>query len=108
MLEISNLHVSVDGRQILRGIDLNVAAGEVHAIMGPNGSGKSTLAYVLAGREGYDVTDGSVTFKGEDLLEKEPDERCWSNPRKRPTSLAPSQTMIDGASSASGYLRIVP
>ncbi len=76
MLEISNLHVSVDGRQILRGIDLNLAAGEVHAIMGPNGSGKSTLAYVLAGREGYDVTDGSITFKGEDLLEKEPDERA--------------------------------
>ena len=76
MLEISNLHVSVDGRQILRGIDLNLAAGEVHAIMGPNGSGKSTLAYVLAGREGYDVTDGSITFKGEDLLEKDPDERA--------------------------------
>ena len=76
MLEISNLHVSVDGRKILRGVDFKVGAGEVHAIMGPNGSGKSTLAHVLAGRDGYDVTDGSVTFKGEDLLEKEPDERA--------------------------------
>jgi Fe-S cluster assembly ATP-binding protein len=76
MLEIENLHVSVDGREILRGIDLTLGAGEVHAIMGPNGSGKSTLAYVLAGRAGYDVTAGSIRFKGEDLLAMEADERA--------------------------------
>ena len=76
MLEIENLHVSVDDREILRGIDLTVDKGQVHAIMGPNGSGKSTLAYVLAGRAGYDVTDGSIRFNGEDLLEMEPDERA--------------------------------
>jgi Fe-S cluster assembly ATP-binding protein len=75
-LEIKNLHVSVDDREILRGIDLTLGEGEVHAIMGPNGSGKSTLAYVLAGHDGYDVTQGSVTFKGEDLLAMEPDERA--------------------------------
>ena len=76
MLEIENLHVSIDDREILRGIDLTVDKGQVHAIMGPNGSGKSTLAYVLAGRAGYDVTDGSIRFNGEDLLEMEPDERA--------------------------------
>jgi Fe-S cluster assembly ATP-binding protein len=76
MLEIENLHVSVDDREILRGIDLKVGAGEVHAIMGPNGSGKSTLAYVLAGRDGYDVTQGAIRYKGENLLEMEPDERA--------------------------------
>ena len=76
MLEIKNLHVSVEDREILRGIDLKVGAGEVHAIMGPNGSGKSTLAYVLAGRSGYDVTEGSIRFKGEDLLAMKPDERA--------------------------------
>ena len=64
MLEIKNLHVTVDGKPILKGLDLRVGAGEVHAIMGPNGSGKSTLAYVLAGREGYEVTDGSITLRG--------------------------------------------
>ena len=76
LLEIKNLHVSVDDREILKGIDLTVNAGEVHAIMGPNGSGKSTLAYVLAGRDGYEVTEGSISFKGEDLLEMATDERA--------------------------------
>ena len=76
MLKIDNLHASVDGREILKGLSLGVGAGEVHAIMGPNGSGKSTLAYVLAGREGYDVTAGSVTLDGQNLLEMEPEERA--------------------------------
>jgi len=76
MLEIENLHATVDGREILRGIDLKIDAGEVHAIMGPNGSGKSTLAYVLAGRDGYEVTGGSIHFRGRDLLAMEPDERA--------------------------------
>ena len=75
MLEIDNLRVAVDGKEILKGVSLSVAAGEVHAIMGPNGSGKSTLSYVLAGRDGYEVTGGSIRFKGEDLLEMEPEER---------------------------------
>ena len=76
MLEISNLHATVAGKPILNGISLSVPAGEVHAIMGPNGSGKSTLGYVLAGRPGYEVTDGSVTFSGQDLLALEPFERA--------------------------------
>ncbi|MBI1181433.1 MAG: Fe-S cluster assembly ATPase SufC [Alphaproteobacteria bacterium] len=76
MLEIKNLHANVDGKEILKGIDLTVNPGEVHAIMGPNGSGKSTLAYVLAGRDGYAVTEGSVTFQGKDLLAMEADERA--------------------------------
>jgi len=76
MLEIENLKAGVDGNAILNGVDLDVKAGEVHAIMGPNGSGKSTLANVLAGREDYEVTDGSVTFLGEDLLDMEPNERA--------------------------------
>jgi Fe-S cluster assembly ATP-binding protein len=76
LLEIEDLHASVEDREILKGINLTVGAGEVHAIMGPNGSGKSTLAYVLAGRSGYEVTGGSVRFKGEDLLAMEPDERA--------------------------------
>ena len=73
MLEIKNLHAKVEGREILKGLDLTLPAGEV---MGPNGSGKSTLAYVLAGKEEYEVTDGSITWKGEDLLEMDPSERA--------------------------------
>jgi Fe-S cluster assembly ATP-binding protein len=76
MLEITNLHASVEGREILRGIDLVVKTGEVHAIMGPNGSGKSTLAQVLAGHPAYTVTEGSVRYEGEDLLELDPEERA--------------------------------
>ena len=76
MLEIKNLSVAVDGKEILLGIDLTVQAGEVHAIMGPNGAGKSTLSYVLTGRDGYEVTDGSATLDGEDLLSLEPEERA--------------------------------
>src|SRR3546814_13982594 len=76
MLEIKNLHATVDGKPILNGIDLTIEAGEVHAMMGPNGSGKSTLSYVLAGREVYEATDGAVLFKGKNLLEMEPEERA--------------------------------
>jgi Fe-S cluster assembly ATP-binding protein len=76
MLKIENLHATVDGKQILNGLTLEIPAGEVHAIMGPNGSGKSTLSYVLAGREGYEVTEGSVTLNGQDLLEMEPEDRA--------------------------------
>ncbi len=76
MLEIKNLHASVDGKEILRGINLTVNAGEVHAIMGPNGAGKSTLSNVLAGRDGYEITQGTVTYKGEDLLELKAEERA--------------------------------
>ncbi len=76
MLKIEDLHVEVDGKPILKGINLDIEAGQVHAIMGPNGSGKSTLAYVLAGREGYEVTKGSVLYKGQDLLEMAPELRA--------------------------------
>jgi Fe-S cluster assembly ATP-binding protein len=76
MLKIDNLHANVDGKSILKGISLALNAGEVHAIMGPNGSGKSTLSYVLGGRPGYEVTEGSVTLDGEDLLAMEPHERA--------------------------------
>ncbi len=76
MLEIRNLHASVEGKPILKGLDLSIGAGEVHAIMGPNGAGKSTLSYVIAGRDGYEVTDGEVLFEGEDILDMEPDERA--------------------------------
>ena len=76
MLEIRNLHAVVDGKPILKGLNLSMPAGEVHAIMGPNGSGKSTLSYVLTGREGYEVTDGEILYKGRDLLSMEPEERA--------------------------------
>ena len=76
MLSIKNLHANVDGKEILRGINLDIKAGEVHAIMGPNGSGKSTLASVIAGREHFEVTEGQVEFEGKDLLELSPEERA--------------------------------
>ena len=76
LLEVRDLHVRVEEREILHGLDLTVNPGEVHAIMGPNGSGKSTLSHVIAGKPGYEVTDGHILFKGEDLLAMEPDERA--------------------------------
>ena len=76
MLKVQNLHASVDGKEILKGLSLDIPAGEVHAIMGPNGAGKSTLSYVLTGRNGYEVTSGSATLDGEDLLGLAPDERA--------------------------------
>src|SRR5436309_16139464 len=76
ILEIKDLNAGVEGKQILKGIDLTINAGEVHAVMGPNGSGKSTLAAILAGREGYDITSGQVLYNGQDLLDMEPEERA--------------------------------
>lgn len=76
MIEIKDLHVSVDGKEILKGLNLKVKAGEVHAIMGPNGSGKSTLAHVIAGRDGYTVTKGSITYEGKNILDLAPEERA--------------------------------
>jgi Fe-S cluster assembly ATP-binding protein len=76
MLDIKDLHVSVDGTAILKGIDLSINAGETHAIMGPNGSGKSTLSYALAGRDGYEVTKGEIIYKGEDLTQLSPEDRA--------------------------------
>lgn len=78
LLEIKNLHASVEGREILKGIDLCVRPGEIHAVMGPNGAGKSTLSAVLAGRSDYKVTEGSVMFRGKNLLEMSPEERSWA------------------------------
>src|SRR5215510_5315515 len=76
ILEIKDLNAGVEGKQILKGIDLTINEGEVHAIMGPNGSGKSTLAAILAGREGYDITSGQVLYDGQDLLDLDPEERA--------------------------------
>jgi Fe-S cluster assembly ATP-binding protein len=76
LLEIKNLHVEIDGKKILNGLDLTIEKGKVHAIMGPNGSGKSTLAYVLAGKADYEITEGEVLFDGESILDMEPDERA--------------------------------
>ncbi|WP_292618630.1 ATP-binding cassette domain-containing protein, partial [Nitrobacter sp. 62-23] len=76
LLEVKDLHVRVEDREILHGLDLTVNQGEVHAIMGPNGSGKSTLSHVIAGKPGYEVTGGEILFKGEDLLEMAPDQRA--------------------------------
>jgi len=76
MFEIENLHASIEDREILKGVDLTVNQGEIHALMGPNGSGKSTLAHILAGREGYEVTEGEVLYEGKDLLKMAPEERA--------------------------------
>src|SRR5438034_11521371 len=76
MMEIRNLHAGVEGKKILKGVNLLIRAGETHAVMGPNGSGKSTLAQILAGREGYEVTQGEVLYKGRDLLDMDPEERA--------------------------------
>ena len=76
MLEIKNLHVAVEGKEILKGLSLSIQPGEVHAIMGPNGSGKSTLSYVLAGRDGYDITEGSIVYNGENLVALPPEQRA--------------------------------
>jgi len=78
MLEVNDLHVSVNGKEILKGLNLSIKKGEVHAIMGPNGAGKSTLSNIIAGRGGYDVTSGSITYKNDDLLAMKPEERAWA------------------------------
>ena len=77
ILSIKNVHAGINGREILKGINLDIKAGEVHAIMGPNGTGKSTLASVISGREGYEITQGEVTYKGRNLLEMTPEQRSW-------------------------------
>ncbi|MCR4843796.1 MAG: Fe-S cluster assembly ATPase SufC [Bacteroidales bacterium] len=78
MLDIKNLHASVGGKEILKGIDLSIGEGEIHAVMGPNGAGKSTLGAILTGRPGYEVTEGTVLFRGKDLLAMAPEERAWA------------------------------
>ena len=78
LLEIKNLHATVGGKEILKGIDLSIGEGEIHAVMGPNGAGKSTLGAVLTGRPGYEVTEGTVLFRGRDLLAMAPEERAWA------------------------------
>ncbi len=76
MIEIKNLHAEIDGKEIIKGLDLTIGTGEVHAVMGPNGAGKSTLSYILAGKEEYEVTKGEILFNGEDILEMDPEERA--------------------------------
>lgn len=78
LLEINNLHANVEGKEILKGVNLTIRRGEVHAVMGPNGAGKSTLGAVLTGRPGYEVTEGSVTYDGKDMLSMKPEERSWA------------------------------
>ena len=78
LLEIKNLHATVGGKELLKGIDLSIGEGEIHAVMGPNGAGKSTLGAVLTGRPGYEVTEGTVLFRGQDLLAMAPEERAWA------------------------------
>lgn len=78
LLDIKNLHASVGGKEILKGIDLSIGEGEIHAVMGPNGAGKSTLGAILTGRPGYEVTEGTVLFRGKDLLAMSPEERAWA------------------------------
>ena len=78
MLEIKNLHAGIEGKEILKGVDLHIGEGEIHAVMGPNGAGKSTLAAILTGRPGYEVTEGTVLYKGKDLLSMSPEERSWA------------------------------
>ena len=78
MLEIKNLHAGIEGKEILKGVDLHIGEGEIHAVMGPNGAGKSTLAAILTGRPGYEVTEGTVLYKGKDLLWMSPEERSWA------------------------------
>ncbi|MEZ4879957.1 MAG: ATP-binding cassette domain-containing protein [Chitinophagales bacterium] len=76
MIQIKNLHASVEGKQILKGLNLTINKGEIHAIMGPNGTGKSTLGNIIAGKDGYEITDGEVLFEGQNILELEPEERA--------------------------------
>ena len=104
MLDIKDLHASVDDKEILNGLSLQVKAGEVHAIMGPNGSGKSTLANVIAGREGYDVTSGTLDYRGKDLLEMAVDERACEGIARQPEAkgaiqgaMIVSAALIEGA-----------
>ncbi len=109
MLEIKNLHARVEEKEILRGINLTVRPGEVHAIMGPNGSGKSTLASVLAGREDYEVTEGSVEFLGEELLEWSPmSERTTasSSPSNIPSKSPASATSTSSAAPSTPSVRL--
>jgi Fe-S cluster assembly ATP-binding protein len=101
MFEIENLHAEIDGREILKGVDLTVNEGEIHALMGPNGSGKSTLAYVIAGDPRYEVTEGSIRYQGEDILEWTPDERA----RKGLFLAFQYPTVIPGVSMAN-FLRL--